>query len=90
MMNDLSESLVVILAVAVLIAVQTLSVLNARTYHLTEDARAVELVSSCELWDIYSPSQQPRTLVLACRGADAIRLWPLLVQQPSIDMSGRN
>jgi hypothetical protein len=37
---------------------------------------------SCELWDDLPPSQPVRTLVLACPGVDAIRFWPLPVQQP--------
>ena len=84
-MNDLTEIMIVVLAVAVLIAFQTLSVLNDRTYQITENARALEFIASCELWDIYPPSAQPRTLVLACPGVDAIRLWPLPVEKPWVE-----
>jgi hypothetical protein len=78
-MNDLKDSLILILLVVVLTAYQALSILSSRTYQLTQDARATWLVAGCELWDILPPSQPTRTLVLACPRVDAIQLWPLPV-----------
>ena len=43
---------------------------------------ATRLVADRELWDVMPPSQPMRTLVLACPGVDAIRLWPMPMQQP--------
>jgi hypothetical protein len=81
-MNELRDSAIIILLVAVLTAYQAFIVLTSRTYQLAEDARATQLFADCELWDIVPPSQPTRTLVLACPGVDAIRFWPLPVQQP--------
>jgi hypothetical protein len=81
-MNDLKNSAILILLVGVLTAYQAFIILTSRTYQLTEHARATQLVVGCELWDVVPPSQTTRTVVLACPGVDAIRLWPLPVQQP--------
>jgi hypothetical protein len=81
-MNELRDSAVTILLVSVITTIQLFSVLTARSHKLTEDAWVTELVADCELWDVLPPSQPVRTLVLACPGVDAIRLWPLPVQQP--------
>jgi hypothetical protein len=85
-LNDLKDSLILILLVAVLTAYQALSILSSRTYQLTQDARATRLVAGCELWDIVPPSQPTRTLVLACPRMDVIRLWPLPVLQKGFRM----
>ncbi len=84
-MNDLKDSLILILLVAVLTAYQALSILSSRTYQLTQNAQATRLVAGCELWDIVPPSQPARTLVLACPKKDAIQLWPLPVMQPWVE-----
>ena len=34
------------------------------------------------MWNILPPSQPEQTLVLACPRIDAIRLWPLPLEQP--------
>ena len=81
-MNELRDSAITILLVFVITTIQLFSVLTARSYQLTEDALGHRLVADCELWDVLPPSQPVRTLVLACPGVDAIRLWPLPVQQP--------
>jgi len=82
MIDELRDSVITILLVSVIITIQLFSALTARSYKLTEDAWVTELVADCELWDVFPPSQPVRTLVLACPGADAIRLWPLPVHQP--------
>jgi hypothetical protein len=51
-MNDLIDSAIIILLLAVLTTNQAFNVLTSRTYQLTEDARATRLVADCELWDI--------------------------------------
>ena len=81
-MSELRDSAITILFVSLITTLQLFSVLTARSYQLTEDAWATELVADCELWDILPPSQPVRTLVLACPRVDAIRFWPLPVQQP--------
>ena len=82
MIDELRDSAVTILLVFVITTIQLFSALTARSYQLTEDAWATELVAGGELWDVLSPSQPARTLVLACPGVDAIRVWPMPVQQP--------
>ena len=82
MIDGLRDSAITILLVFVITTIQLFSVLTARSYKLTEDAWVTELVAECELWDVLPPSQPVRTLVLACPGVDAIRFWPLPVQQP--------
>jgi hypothetical protein len=84
--NELRGSAVAILLISVITTIQLFSVLTARSYKLTEDAWATELVADCELWDVVPPSQPVRTLILACPSVDAIRLWPLPMQQPGINM----
>jgi hypothetical protein len=81
-MDDLRDSLIVILLIAVLTSYQTASILNARTYQLSENTIVTSLIAGCELWDIFPPSQPARTVVLACPGVDLVRLWPLPMQQP--------
>jgi hypothetical protein len=71
-MNELRDSAIFIRLVAVLTTYQAFTVLTSRTYQLTEDARATQLVAGCELWDIVPPSQPTRTLVLACPGVDRV------------------
>ena len=80
-MNDYKDSVIIILAASLLITFQTFSFLSTRIYQLTEDARATKLIAGCELWDIVSPGQSTRTMVLACPRIDAMLLWPLPVQQ---------
>ena len=82
MIDELRDSAVTILLVFVFTTSQMFAVLTSSTYQLTEDARATRLIADCELWDVFPPSQPVRTLVLACSGVDAIRFWPLPVQQP--------
>jgi hypothetical protein len=81
-MSELRDGAANILLVFVITTIQLFSVITARSYKLTEDAWVTKLVADCELWDVLSPSQLVRTLFLACRGVDAIRFWPLPVQQP--------
>jgi len=81
-MAELRDSAVTILMVFVLFTIQWFGVLTSRTYQLTEDAWATQLVANCELWVVLPPSQSVRTLVLACSGEDPIRVWPLPAQQP--------
>jgi hypothetical protein len=81
-MDELRDNIIIILALTALMTYQTLNSMFSRMYQLTDNARALELVAGCELWGIYPPSQPFRTLVLACPGVDAIRLWPLPVEQP--------
>jgi hypothetical protein len=46
---------------------------------------------SCKLCDVLPTTQPVRPLVLACPRVDAIRLWPLPVQQPwEEDKGGEN
>jgi hypothetical protein len=66
----------------VITTIQLFSVLTARSYQLTEDAWATQLIAECELWDVLPSSQPVRTLVLACPGVDALCFWSLPVQQP--------
>jgi hypothetical protein len=82
MIDELRDSAITILVVFVITTIQLFSVLAARSYKLTEDARATQLVAECELWDVLPPSQPERTLVLACPEVDAIRLWPAKHDQP--------
>jgi hypothetical protein len=84
--NDLRDSVIVVLLVAVLTTYQALNILSSGTYQLTEDTRAIRLVAGCELWEIVPPSQQMRTLILACPKTDAIRLRPLPIEQPWIEI----
>ena len=84
-MNELRDNIIIILVPTAVMTFQLLSVMYSRTYQLTENARALELVADCKLWDIFPPSQPSRTLVLACPGVDAIRLWPLPVEQPWVE-----
>jgi hypothetical protein len=82
MMNDLRDNIIILLVLTAVMTIQLLNVMHTRTYQLTENAMALELVANCKLWDIFPPSQPSRTLVLACPGVDAIKLWPLPVEQP--------
>ena len=81
-MNDLRDNIIIVLALTAVMTLHLLNVMYSRTYQLTENANSLELVADCKLWDIFPPSQPSRTLVLACPGVDAIRLWPLPVEQP--------
>ena len=72
--------------VFVITTIQLFSVLSARSYQLTDDAWTTELVADRKLWDVLPPSQPVRTLVPACPGVDAIRIWPLPVQQPWVEV----
>jgi hypothetical protein len=80
-MDEVRDSAVTLLLVSVITTIQLFSVLTARSYKLTEDAWVTELVADCELWDVLPPPQPDRSLVPAYPGVDAIRLWPLPVQQ---------
>jgi len=73
-MSELRDSAITLLLVFVITTTQLFSVLTARSYKLTEDTWAIEIVAGCEPWDVLPPSQPVRTLVLACPGVDAIRL----------------
>jgi hypothetical protein len=81
-MSELRDSAISILMLFVLFTIQWFSVLTFRTYQLIKNAWATRLVADCELWEVLPLSQPTRTLVLACPGVDAIRFWPLPVQQP--------
>ena len=81
-MNDLRDGVIVMLLVCLLTTYQMVGFLASKTYQLTEDTRAIRLVAGCELWEIVPPSQQIRTLILACPKTDAIRLWPLPIERP--------
>jgi hypothetical protein len=79
-MVDLRDSLIVILLIAVLTTYQTVGILKARTYQLSENTIVTRLIAGCELWDIFPPSQPARTMVFARHGVDMTRLWPLSIQ----------
>jgi hypothetical protein len=81
-MNELRDGVIVMLLVGLLTTYQMVGLLASRTYQLTEDTRAIQLVADCELWDIVPPLQPTRTVVLACPHTDGIRLWPLPAEQP--------
>jgi hypothetical protein len=73
-MNVLWDNIIIILALTAVMSFQLLIVMYSRTYQLTENARAVELVARCKLWDIFQPSQPSRTLELACPRVHGVRL----------------
>lgn len=81
-MDDLRDSLIVILLVAILTTYQTVGILKARTYQLSKNTMVTRLIAGCELWDMFPSSQPARTVVLACPGVDTVRLWSLPMQQP--------
>jgi hypothetical protein len=89
-MDDLKDSLIVILLVAVLTTYQTVGIFKARTYQLSENTMVTRLIVGCELWDIFPPSQHTRTVVLACPGVDMVRMWPLPVQHPWFEDGGES
>ena len=59
-----------------------ISLYMVNTEESTTGVLATQLPGPCEVWHFTLRSQQPfRHVVLACPGVDAIRLWPLPVQQ---------
>lgn len=84
-MNDLRDTIILIMAVAFLTCIQAYCFLVSRTYKLNENANAIRLVDECVIEDIFPPLQSTRTFVLACQGTDAIRLWPLPVEKPWLE-----
>jgi hypothetical protein len=77
--NRLRHDFILIFVVAAASMLLTVAIVKARTYVVTEDARAIQLAAGCELWDIHPPSQPKRTIVLACPKTDGIRLWPMTI-----------
>ena len=54
-----------------------------RTEKSTTGVLDIPLPGICSIWYFTERSQQPfRHVILGCPGVDAIRLWPLPIQQP--------
>ena len=81
-MNDLRDTIIIVLVVAVLTFSWSHGILTPRTYQLAENVRAICLGQGCELWYFAPPAQPKSTFALACPRTDLIRLWPLPAQQP--------
>ena len=63
-MNELRDNFIIYLVLTAVMTFQLLGVMYYRTYQLTANANALELVADCKLWGIFPPSQTSRTLVL--------------------------
>ena len=81
-MNDLRDTVVTILLVALLTLPWAYGVMSARTFHPIEGITAINLPAKCQLQYYYPPVETVNTLVLTCPGTEMMRLWPLPVQQP--------
>lgn len=82
MLNEVRDTVVLIILVAMLTFSQAYAVLAPRTYQIIDGVRAIWLFGGCELEYFTEPAQPVNILVLACPRMDMIRLWPLPVEQP--------
>ena len=57
-----------------------------RTYTVVDGAKSLRLIKGCEMVFIDTRLQPVYTVVLDCPGKDSIRLWPLPVVDPRVEV----
>lgn len=81
-MDDLRDTIILIVAVAVLVGVQTYRFLEPRTYSLLEGHKAIRVTNECNVDFLDKRLQPVYTVAVACKGRDMIRVWPLPMVDP--------
>lgn len=78
----MSKRMLVLIILVFLLVIVYAGVIRLNINKTLEGLIDIELIAGCNLWIISPPLQPMKTVVLACPGRDAIRLWPLPIVDP--------